>query len=354
MSTNPSAASSRLTPRSLLLPLLVVLVLAAVGLTWAKWMPYAQRTAGLLGGAPWDGSPLTDKALEADTWWEGGWALTVAYTKAVWKALVVAIVLSAAIQAFLGPRGLRRLLGGAHGGELRAGVAGLPTMMCSCCTAPVAVGMRRGGLPVSTAVTFWLANPVLNPAVVVFLLIIGPWEWGTVRVVVGIALIVVVAVAARRLAPAMADTEGLASVEGADGAIEAPRMHPLARFVRELGRLTLTLVPEYLLLVFAVGAVTAATGFSLAEVSWGAGALLVFTVACVLFVIPTGGEIPVLLALAAGGASPWALGIALMCLSAVSLPSLVMVMRALTWRVCAVAAACVLVAGLAAGALLAL
>ncbi len=72
----------------------------------------------------------------------------------------------------------------------------------------------------------------------------------------------------------------------------------------------------------------------------------------VLLVIPTGGEIPVLLALAAVGASPWVLGLVLIALPAVSLPSLVMVGRALTWRVTAVTAGVVTAAGLAAGAAL--
>jgi hypothetical protein len=60
----------------------------------------------------------------------------------------------------------------------------------------------------------------------------------------------------------------------------------------------------------------------------------------------------VLLALAAAGASPVVLGVLLITLPAISLPSMLMVGRALSWRVTAAAAGCVALAGLAGGLLL--
>ena len=48
--------------------------------------------------------------------------------------------------------------------SLRSGAAALPGMMCTCCAAPVTEGLRARSASVRSAVTFFLANPVLNPA----------------------------------------------------------------------------------------------------------------------------------------------------------------------------------------------
>lgn len=364
--------------RRQVLPFVIVAVLAGIGLTWAKWWPYSGKTLDLLHGSGWSGAPLTDAAQQSGSWWEAGLHFTGVYTLAVWKALAVALVLAAALQAVLGTERLASVIdgrpGGSRHGTVRAVAAGLPTMMCTCCTAPVAVGLRRSGASVSSTTAFWLTNPVLNPAVIVFLALVGPWEWAAVRIVVGVLLIAAASAVAGRLAdrpavPATALPEPLApgmterspvqlgsSVRISTGrhTVGGPGVrHAVARFGRELGRLVLVLVPEYLVLVFAVGAITAATGMSVAEVQWSPVTVLVFAVVAVLFVVPTGGEIPFLLALMAAHAGPWPTGIALICLSAVSLPSLVMVGRSLTWRAAALTAVLVTIAGIAAGALLA-
>jgi hypothetical protein len=38
--------------------------------------------------------------------------------------------------------------------------------------------------PTAPAVAYWLGNPLLNPAVVVFLLFVAPWQWTVTRLVV--------------------------------------------------------------------------------------------------------------------------------------------------------------------------
>lgn len=144
--------------------------------------------------------------------------------------------------------------------------------------------------------------------------------------------------------PATADIETQAGAED-----ERPS---LARFIRSLVRFTITLVPEYLVLVALVGAAAHVFTLDAGWVSGGGLAVIAIADVVLLLVIPTGGEIPVLLTLATIGASPWVLGLVLIALPAVSLPSLIMVGRSLTWRVTAAIAGSVVAAGLAAGALL--
>ncbi|WP_007024228.1 hypothetical protein [Saccharomonospora iraqiensis] len=206
---------------------------------------------------------------------------------------------------------------------------------------------RRSGLAPGSAVSFWLGNPVLNPAVLVFLALVGPWQWPLTRLLVGVALVFGVGLLVARMLPGEAPGGTAPPAVAAD-----PRPAP-RRLATALARFTVLLVPEYAVLVFAVGSLGARL-HPLAAGTEGhlVPALLVAAVLGLLVVIPTGGEIPVLLAATAAGLPPAVSGVLLITLPAVSLPSMLMVGRALTWRVTGIVAACVTGAGLAAGALL--
>jgi uncharacterized membrane protein YraQ (UPF0718 family) len=44
-------------------------------------------------------------------------------------------------------------------------------------------------VPTSVAVAYWPGNPLLNPAVLVFLRFVVPWQWTVTRAVVGVAVV---------------------------------------------------------------------------------------------------------------------------------------------------------------------
>jgi uncharacterized protein len=244
----------------------------------------------------------------------------------------------------------RRLPSAAMGGLLST-----PSITCTCCTAPVAVSLRRSGVPTAAAVAYWLGSPLLNPAVLVFLALVAPWQWTVTRAVVG--LVVVIAggalvgwlVERRRNddAPPVAVPVPDTDPRGPTSAVDA-----LRRFGGALLRMVLILVPEYLLVVMLIGAFRGwllplgpAAGATVA-------AILLAAVVGTLLVIPTAGEIPVLQGLALAGASTGLLGALLITLPAVSLPGIAMVGRALGWRATAATAGVAALGGLAGAALL--
>ena len=283
----------------------VLLVIAVVGLAWAKWIPYSHKVGDLSISRSWSGTALTDAARSAPTWWQGAGDFTVAYTLAVWKALIVGLLIAAAVDALLPKRWLRDVLTrrSRWGGPVVAGVASLPSMMCTCCTAPVAVSLRRSGVPASAAVAYWLGNPVLNPADLVFLALVGPWQWVAVRLAVGAMLVVgagvLVAgwVAAERsrgrgstppvVTAGPVGLEEDVQLDHQPGATAAVR-----RYVISVARLTVTLLPEYAVVVFAVGAAAHVLPSDAGWLSRGVLGLIVLAVVATLMVIPTGGEIP--------------------------------------------------------------
>jgi uncharacterized membrane protein YraQ (UPF0718 family) len=47
----------------------------------------------------------------------------------------------------------------------------------SCCAAPVAAGMRRQQVSMGGALAFWMGNPLLNPATLVFMGFVLGWHF---------------------------------------------------------------------------------------------------------------------------------------------------------------------------------
>lgn len=320
------------------------------GLTWAKWVPYVGKAVDAARTHEWAGSDIlgVGGVQAGDTpSWHAATSFFQAYAGAIWPALLVAILVSACMQAFLPRTWLSRLLNRRHAAAsaTAGGIAGMPSMMCACCAAPVAVTLRNSGVNRAAAVAYWLGNPVLNPAVLVFLALVAPWQWTATRLVVGIATVIggsvlVAWIARRRDVPQPVEMAGAVASTARDEPQRA------ARFGRSLFRLTVVLIPEYFAVVLVIGATR---GWLQALINPDHRSVLIVVVAAVtgtLMVIPTAGEIPILQALALLGASSGVLGALLITLPAVSLPGMAMVARSLGWRATLTTAAVVVAAGL--------
>lgn len=182
---------------------LVLLVIFAAGLAWAKWIPYTQKAVHLSHAGSWSGAPLfadSGKPGAAPSL-SGSWDFTWAYIQAVWKGFLVALLVAAAFDSLVPRTWLLRVMNRRTrlGQAAAGGVAGLPSLMCTCCAAPLAVGLRRRGVSTTAALAYWLANPLLNPAVLAFLFLVLPWRFGVVRLIVGAAVVFAATVLVARL-----------------------------------------------------------------------------------------------------------------------------------------------------------
>ncbi|HLR85756.1 MAG TPA: permease [Nocardioidaceae bacterium] len=353
---SPRTAPSQRSLVVIVVGALVVFAIAATGLAWAKWFPYASKVGTLHLTREWDGASMLTSSDGAPSL-TAAWDFAAAYTKAVWRALLVSLLIAAALDALVSRRWLVRLLSrGSTWGQAGTGaVLSLPSMMCTCCTAPITVTLRRSGAPTAAVVSHWLGNPLLNPAVLVFLFLVAPWQWGVARLAVGIVVVITAAVItgeiARRRAgasPTQVMTPRAATDEPTPALSELP-----GRFLRSLWRISRVLVPEYAIVVLIVGGFSGwLARFTEITGTGGVAALVLAAVVGTLLVIPTGGEIPVLIGLSAVGASSGLLGVLLITLPALSVPSMVMVARALSVRVTMAAAITVAGGGLLAAGVL--
>lgn len=336
--------------RSSIWPLVLLAILAVGGLYLFKWNPYFNKAFLAAAHHSLGPSILSGTGTHASLpSWQSAWAYSLAYYKAVWQAVILGLVLGAGVQALLPGDWLARLLGKeTFGGTALAAVAAVPSMMCTCCTAPVAVGMRARRVSISASLAYWIGNPMLNPATIVFIGFVLGWGWSALRIVTALVMVFGISHLAAHL-----DSEVRPVAVAASGPVPVSppeEGNPLARFVTILGCLTLRLVPEYIVIVLALGAarvwlfplMSPSVGHSLVLGLW-------LAIAGTLFVIPTAGEIPIVQVLMSYGLGPFGSGVLLATLPAVSLPSLVMLGRSFPLRTLILVTGAVAVLGILSG-----
>lgn len=353
MATVPTIASTN--RRRELVAFGAFVAVAAGLLTWAKWWPYALRIPKTADTHALGSSIVTGQgSIPPGFSLTSGLDFARTYFLAIWPALVAGLVIGAAVTVLVPKTWLMRALGtDGPASALRGGLLSVPTMMCSCCAAPVVVGLRRRGASIGAAVAFWVGNPALNPAVLAFSFFVLGWQWTALRAAAGVLLVVgMVALTRARLAgfaePVTVNTSAVTAALGdATNSADAPdtRLLPV-RFAAALSGLSLRLLPEYLLLVVLLGALRGPLFTSGIGMHAGVLAVVSFAVAGALLPVPTAGEIPVIAALLTLGVSGPVAAALLITLPALSVPSLVMVRRVFPASVLGAATAGVIALGL--------
>src|SRR5437588_535249 len=311
----------------------IFVILVAAGLYYVKWNPSYHRafTAASrhsIGASIVSGEAAAPPAVG----WPAAWSYTIAYFKAVWQAVILGLLIGAGVQVLVPCTWMSRRFG--HSGFASTAVAGLaavPSMMCTCCAAPAAVGLARSGASVGAILAYWLGNPMLNPATMIFTGFVLGWNWVVLRIVVGTALVLGVA----QWANGLVTENSRAAHPGPSPTAPpvAPDRPSFARWAGAVWELSRCLIPEYVVIVMALGAARAwlfpamnpAIGHSL----WLMG---VFAIGGTLFVVPTAAEIPIVQALMALGLGSGGAAALLTTLPAAGLPALLMLRRGVPAR----------------------
>jgi uncharacterized protein len=334
------------------LGLVTFLLIAVIGLFYVKWFPYynrafvaaSQHSIGksiLMGTAASAPEPSLKAALD----------YALAYGKAIWQAMVLGLLLGSAVQALIPPQWVARALGRSDfGSVVNGGLMSLPGMMCTCCAAPVVAGLRARQAAPGAAIAFWLGNTVLNPAALVFMGFVLGWQWTGLRLGLGVLMVFGLGYLVNRMVtPKEAEASRDALKQMID---EEDPGTAFTRWLRILGRMTVRLVPEYIVLVLLLGAARAWLFPHIGpdidnSVLW----IVAFAVAGMLFVIPTAGEVPIIQAMLSLGMAAGPAGALLMTLPPISVPSLVMLGRSFPRRVLVLVSVAVVGFGIVAGAI---
>lgn len=293
---------------------------------YVKWYPYFNKAILAAHSHSIGTSILGDHMNSPSVSWDSAWSYTLAYFQAVWKAAILGILLGSLIQVLLPAGWLLKVLGKTNfGSTCVAGIASLPGMMCTCCAAPIAVGLRKKNVSVGASLAFWIGNPTLNPATLIFMTFVLSWKFTLLRLLFGIILTFGVSFLANRFAPNVTSVDIDKMIKKAENEANGSF---LSKWAKSIGNMILYIVPTYILSVFVMGAVQ---GWLFPQITDEYAnsliAIIGFAIVGMLFVIPTAAEIPIIQTFMSFGLGGGPAGALLLALPSVSLPSLLLVAK---------------------------
>jgi len=325
----------------------IFVLVAIIGFAYVKWIPYYAKAFIAQSQHSIGESIISGEASSAPpASWSAAVEYAIAYGKSIWKAMILGLLLGSGIKVLLPSQWVSNLLGRlGFVSVLRGGVLAIPCMMCTCCAAPVAAGMRQSRASIGSVVSWWLSNPILNPATLVFMGFVLGWGWALFRVTFGIAMVLGIAYLAERYA-GPSDTDSLN--QSLPPEVDTSADNILVRWLREFMTLGIRLLPEYLILVLLLGAARAWL-FPVFNADDSMIWIVAMALAGTLFVIPTAGEVPIVQAMLALGMGIGPAAALIMTLPAISLPSLSMLGSVFNLRIRLVIAFGVVFSGVIAG-----
>ncbi len=107
--------------------------------------------------------------------------------------LSVLIFMISYLQSFFPPERTRKILGRFKGvsANILAALLGTVTPFCSCSSIPLFIGFTSAGLPIGVSFSFLISSPLVDLASIILLASIFNWKIAIAYVVVGVALAVI-------------------------------------------------------------------------------------------------------------------------------------------------------------------
>ncbi|WP_297418505.1 permease [Clostridium sp.] len=329
---NNNTLNSSLNQKNIKLLVLFILIVAS-GLFYVKWSPYYAKAFIAASKHSIGDSIISGKAAVAPPpSFAAATLYMTSYFTSVWKAVILGLLIGSLVQVLFPKAWIKKTLGSENiKSTVFAGLTSLPGMMCTCCAAPVTVGLKKSSASTNGALAFFLGNPTLNPATIIFIGFVLGWKFAILRVIMGIVLVLGISTLSSKFSKdEQTDIELLNSesktLENTDNL--------LIKWLKALLQLVIDTIPAYLIVVAILGAFRAWL-FPAVNPAWGNSFLIIIglAIAGTLFVIPTAGEIPIIQALMALGLGTGPAAALLITLPAVSLPSLLLVKRAFPTRI---------------------
>lgn len=123
----------------------------------------------------------------------GGSVLFFIYdTVKIMVLLGVLILVISYIQSYFPPESTKKILGGFHGiwANIIAALLGTVTPFCSCSSIPLFIGFTSAGLPLGVTFSFLISSPMVDLGSLVLLTSIFGWKVAVIYVVLGLVIAV--------------------------------------------------------------------------------------------------------------------------------------------------------------------
>lgn len=256
--------------------------------------------------------------------------------------LGVLILLISYIQSYFPPERTKKILGKFHGigANMIAALLGTVTPFCSCSSIPLFIGFTSAGLPLGVTFSFLISSPMVDLGSLVLLMSIFGWKVAITYVVLGLVIAVVGGTMIEKLHLDNYVEEFIRKGNSVDVAQEELRFKDRMKYAWEQVVSTAKKVAPYVLIGVAIGAFIhnwIPEDFIVRVLGTGNPlGVIIATVAGVPMYADIFGTIPIAEALLAKGAQ---LGVVLsfmMGVTTLSLPSMIMLRKAVKPKLLAV------------------
>jgi len=256
----------------------------------------------------------------------------------IFLLLSILIFISSYIQSYFSPERTRRILGRFRGiwANIIGALLGTVTPFCSCSSIPIFIGFTKAGLPLGVTFSFLISSPLVDLASVVLLASIFNWRIALAYVIVGLLIAVIGGTIIGSLKMesyvesfALPDSNGVKIDEENEGA--QLRFKQRATYAIEQVGLIIKKVWIYIFIGVGIGAVI--HGFipqTLIEAVLGSRnpfSVIIATVIGIPMYADIFGTLPIAEALVGKGVGVGTVLAFMMAVTALSLPSLIMLKK---------------------------
>lgn len=256
--------------------------------------------------------------------------------------LCVLIFFISYIQSYFPPERSKRLLGRFHGirANLFAALLGTVTPFCSCSSIPLFIGFTSAGLPLGVTFSFLISSPMVDLGSLLLLTSIFGWKIAAAYTVVGLSVAVAGGTLIEKLHLDQEVEPFVRAVHAGDSAVPTMTQAQHLTYAREQMSSTFRKVFPYILIGVSAGAVI----HNWIPESWITSILGSSSPLGVLLAVAVGipmyadifGTIPVAEALLAKGAQLGTVLSFMMAVTTLSLPSLIMLRKAVRPKLLAI------------------
>ena len=138
------------------------------------------------------GSVLNTCGLDTDSKFGGSVQFFVYDVIKIMILLGVLIFVISYIQSFFPPERTKKILGGLHGigANCIAALLGTVTPFCSCSSIPLFMGFTSAGLPLGVTFSFLISSPMVDLGSLILLMSIFGWKVAVIYVILGLVIAV--------------------------------------------------------------------------------------------------------------------------------------------------------------------
>lgn len=157
------------------------------------WLFFQNQILGMKWLSEVIGKGLTVLGVDISSRWGGSIQFFIYDIIKIMVLLTCLIFIISYIQSYFPPERTKRILGRFHGigANCVAALLGTVTPFCSCSSIPLFIGFTSAGLPLGVTFSFLISSPMVDLGSLVLLMSIFGWKVAVVYVVLGLVIAVI-------------------------------------------------------------------------------------------------------------------------------------------------------------------